>query len=115
MSVLTVVAVWAIAGARNALRKQGRRRMMPMTEPWLGAYPGELTDEDRSRLEDAGLTVYENGHEAPPGKWKDGDPPLTGTPHQIVGADADGALDADGQIVDALGRRPKELSLRPQA
>lgn len=80
--------------------------------PWFGAFSGELTQADRHALEAAQLDVYEDGEGAPDAKWATDDPPNHDKPFQVVGMKAADGFEAEGKIVDALGRRPTDLSVR---
>ncbi len=78
---------------------------------FYAAYPGNMTEDDRFRLDRPGFQLRENGYcvSAP---WRgDEPPPSEFTTYQVIRVSADSAADARRQIVEALGREPDELQV----
>jgi hypothetical protein len=68
-------------------------------EIFYAAYPGEMTDDDRARLDRPGLELFENGYG------------VAAAPQQLIRVAADSPEDARRRVVEALGREPEKLRI----
>ncbi len=66
---------------------------------FYATYPGEMTDDDRARLDRPGFKLSENGYG------------VSAAPYQLVQVIAESPDDARRQVVEALGREPEKLQI----
>ncbi len=66
---------------------------------FYATYPGEMTDDDRARLDRPGLKLSENGYG------------VSAAPYQLVQLAAASPEDARRRVVEALGREPDKLRI----
>ncbi len=68
-------------------------------QTFYASFPGEISDEDRARLERPGLELSANGYG------------VSAAPYQLVKVTAGSVEDARRQVVEALGREPEKLQI----
>ncbi len=87
-----------------------------MSEPayYFVSYPGELTADDRVKLDRPGFKVYENGYGVSNAYWPgSASAPTEFTTYQVVRVTAGSEEDARAQVVVALGRAPEGMRVAP--